>query len=355
VGRRARILGALCLTGATVFVGRAAAQAEPDSASPPPLFASHDVLALTIAADFEALRGDRSSSPDRPTVFSVFDEARGEAQSVGGEVRTRGLFRLDSANCSFPPLHIDVDGSDAVGTVLEGQDDLKLVSSCRPGRDAYTELVLTEFLVYRTYALLSTQSLRVRMVDVTFLDISGTHESETRPGFLIEEDDALAERLGAEEFDLEEGKNLPAATFDARSLLETAVFQYMIGNTDWSAVAGHNVEILDRGGGASVVPYDFDLSGVVDPPYATTNPDFDLGSVRERYYRGWCANEFVTGLVLDAFRTAQPSVVALWEEAPGLTEGTRRRVLRYLEQFFDDIETNDRAQTRFLRDCRLPA
>lgn len=347
------ILGALCLIGATVLVQHVSAQAKP---SPLPLFASHHVLALTIDADFQALRRDRSSSPARPASFSVFDAMSGQSQAVGEEIRTRGAFRLDSANCSFPPLRIDVDASDAIGTVFEGQDDLKLVSSCRPGRGAYDELVLTEFFIYRTYALLSAQSFSVRMVKVTFRDTSEAHESETRPGFLIEDDDALAERLGAEVFDLEEGKNLPAVAFDARSLLETAVFQYMIGNTDWSDVAGHNVEILDRGNGASVVPYDFDLSGVVDAPYATTNPDFDLSSVQERYYRGWCANPFVTGLVLDAFRNAQPAIVALWEGAPGLEEGTRRRVLRYFEEFYGDIETNARAQTRFLRDCRpLPA
>jgi len=196
---------------------------------------------------------------------------------------------------------------------------------------------------------------RVRLVRLTLIDSSGDRDPETRPAFLVEENDALAERLGTTIFDLEEGKNLPASAFDPVSAVTTATFQYMIGNTDWSDIAGHNVEILQRGGGAKVVPYDFDFAGLVDAPYATPNPTFGLRSVRERYYRGWCGNPFNTRLVLDRFREARGDIMALWNTFQGLTDATRRSATRYLGEFFDAIETDERAQRSFLRDCRTPS
>lgn len=313
------------------------------------LFASTEPLALEIRADFTALRGDRSSSPDRPALYLAGVGA--SAVELEGEIRTRGNFRLDPANCSFPPLRIEVDAEAAEGTVLEGIDDTKLVSSCRPGRATYDELVTVEYLAYRTLALVTDAAFQVRRLDLTFVDTSGG-DTESRPAFVIEEDDALAERFGMTVFSLEEGKNLPVEAFDPRSLITNAVFQYMIGNTDWSAVAGHNVEILDRGGAAVVVPYDFDSSGLVNAPYATFDPDLGLRDVRERLYRGRCTNDFISGVVLEDFRAVLHATLELWSSEPNLSDGTRRRVLRYLEGFYDDIETDERAARRLFRNCR---
>ena len=340
---------------ASGLAGRAAAR-QVDRPPAPPLFASHEPVPFTITTDIGALRGDRRESPDRPAVFTL--PALGEAgpaaetRDVPGEVRTRGSFRLDPANCSFPPLRIDVDGDDAEGTVLEGQDDLKLVASCRPGRASYDELVVLEYLTYRTYAIVTDASFRTRWIELTLVDSRGEAEDATRPGFLIEEDDALAERLGARVFELEEERNLPAWGLDPTTMMMTAVFQYMVGNADWSDVAGHNVELLERGGAALVVPYDFDFTGVVDAPYAVPPEGLGLRSVRERVYRGWCASPIVTAAVLDRFRAAEGEVMTLWRDAGGLEDDTRRRVISYLEVFFGDIQNDERAERAFLRDCR---
>jgi hypothetical protein len=350
-GARHRPLALIAWTALLALAGPWALNAQ-DAAVPaiPPLFVEAEPLDLTIIADFSALRSDRRESPDRPALLTVPRE--GGTVDVGAEIRTRGEFRLDPGNCSFPPLRIDVDRSDARGTVLEGQDDLKLVTSCRPGRSTYDELVPLEYLVYRTYQLVTDQSFRVRSLRVTMVDTGSDDPPQTRAGFVIEDADALAERLGATVFDLEDGKNLPASAFEPTGRTRSAVFQYMIGNADWSEVAAHNVEILDRSGVAMVVPYDFDFSGLVDAPYAVPPADLRLDSVRERMYRGWCANDFTTRSVLEQFRSVRDDVLALWAAAPDLSDDTRRRATRYLEDFFDAIETDERANRRFLRDCR---
>jgi hypothetical protein len=135
-------------------------------------------------------------------------------------------------------------------------------------------------------------------------------------------------------------------------MLSTAIFQYMVGNPDWSDVAGHNVELLDRGGVAIVVPYDFDFTGLVDAPYAIPPERFGLASVRDRVYRGWCTSAFRTAAALERFRASEPAVMALWRGAEDLSDDTRSRVSSYLKSFYDAIETDERAERRFLRDCR---
>ncbi len=328
-----------------------------------PLFASADPLPITITADFALLRGDRTESPDRPATVTVADE-NGRIRVLPIRIRTRGAFRLDPANCSFPPLRLDFDDVDAAGTPFAGQGDLKLVSSCRPGRSSYEQLVLKEYLAYRAYAQLTRESLSVRRLELTLVDeqgrgggaaaSDGTAPVGARVAFVIEEAEAMAARIGGSLYELPEGRNLPADAFDPMSQLTTAVFEYMIGNTDWSDVAGHNVEIVDRRGAAVAVPYDFDMAGLVDAPYSTTDPDLRLASVRERRYRGWCGNPVNTRRALDLFREAHDSIVGLWSREPGLSADVGRRAIGYLEMFFDEIATDEWAERRFLRDCRTP-
>lgn len=333
------------ISGPMRLVAQTAARSE-DSQAVPRLFAADSVIPVTIEADFSTLVGDRRESPDREGRIRI------GGSEVPLRIRTRGNFRLDPANCSFPPLRVELDEAAEPGSLMEDQDELKIVSSCRPGRAAYDELVLLEYLAYRTYSIVTDEAFRVRLVELTLVDRSGLREAATRPAFFIEEDQALAERLDGSVFDLQDGRNLPATAFQARARTRSAIFQYMIGNTDWSAVAGHNVELLEVGGGALPVPYDFDSSGIVDAPYATIDPGLGLSDVRERRYRGWCSNSFVTAQVLEEFRQQRDTILGLWRSDPWLSEDGRARSVRYLEEFYDDIETDERAQRRFLRDCR---
>ncbi len=62
------------------------------------------------------------------------------------------------------------------------------------------------------------------------------------------------------------------------------------------------------------------------------------------------------GRTLQPFWDAEADILALYEDFPYLDDGDRRRILRYVRAFFEDIETADRADRRFLRDCRpLPS
>ena len=64
----------------------------------------------------------------------------------------------------------------------------------------------------------------------------------------------------------------------------------MIGNTDWNLDKSHNIELIrPASGGAPIpVPYDFDWSGLIAPPYARPNQMLGIGSVKQRLFRGFC-------------------------------------------------------------------
>ena len=66
------------------------------------------------------------------------------------------------------------------------------------------------------------------------------------------------------------------------------MFQYAIGNTDWSAIKGHNVLLVESDGLVTPVPFDFDFSGLVNAQYASVSPELSISNVRQRVFRGVC-------------------------------------------------------------------
>ena len=316
-----------------------------------PLFASEEPLALTFIADFDAIRKDRSEDPkDRPARMVI---SSGDTLEV--ELRPRGNFRRDPANCSFPPLRLDVKRRPAEGTVFEGQDKLKMVVPCRPEQSVYEQYVLLEYAIYQAYRVLTDLSFHVRLARMSFVDSGGGRAPFTAWGFLIEEDEVLAEHLGGTLVDIPEGAGVRPHFLNPRQSTLNAVFQYMVGNSDWSDQALHNVKLVEGVGLVLPVPYDFDFSGIVDARYATPDPLLGIRDVTVRIYRGWCFESVDREGLLALFREKRPAFQDAFRRVPGLEEERLRKALSYLDGFYEDIQTADRANRRMFRDCRPTA
>jgi hypothetical protein len=154
--------------------------------------------------------------------------------------------------------------------------------------------------------------------------------------------------------DVPDGKGVLPRTLHAATSLRLAIFQYMVGNTDWEDAGVHNSTILLLPGRVVPVPYDFDLAGAVDAPYAAPAARLPITTVRQRYYRGWCRPELDAESVLRTFRDARPDIESLYRDFPHVSEGTRAETLAYFTQFFDHIATPEVAERRLFRDCRSP-
>lgn len=319
---------------------------------PRPLFESHDLLHLTLRADFDQLEDDRDEeSEERPAVLVVAG-SDGQPVEIDLQVRTRGKFRLQKRTCAFPNLRLNLKKKQAEGTVFEGQDKLKLVGHCRD-RDDYEQNVLEEYLVYRSYNMVTDVSFRVRLARITYEDVNGKKDTTTRYGFVIEDDDALAERLGGTLIDV---SAVPPLALDGQAAATMSVFQYMVGNTDWSMVQFHNMEIVRLPDGSHVpIPYDFDWAGTVDAPYA--NPDASLGTrdVKERVYRGFCRSDVDMAPIYAFFNDKREAFAELYRTQEGLEKKNADRTIRYFEDFYDTINSERRARTYIERACRDPA
>lgn len=317
--------------------------------TPTRLFQDTAPLALWLETDLRALLRDRGEErEEHPAAMRYV--AAGDSGSMAVELRTRGIFRLK--HCAFPPLRLDLPRSRVAGTPFAGQDKLKLVTHCRSDR-SYERNLLREYALYRVFNALTDSSFRVRLARVTYVDTTRA-DTLTRYGFLIEPDAELARRLGAEILEI---GNIHDLLTNAPYMTLVAVFQYLIGNTDWSVWGRHNIVILRDTGPAQellAVPYDFDFSGAVGARYATPPPQLPIRSVRERLYRGYCQPDSVLMDVLARFRAAKDSVYAAVRAVPDLPEGDVRGLLGYFDDFFRAIDDPRTVRREFVRPCRTP-
>jgi hypothetical protein len=348
------------LVGAGLMAGPSAwAQQTPlGTPQPPnPLFASHELIELTIEAPFRQVFRERSQDPEQfPAVLSYEDA--GQRVTIDLRINTRGRFRLLRSTCRFPPIQLDLPRNSVAGTVFEGQNRVKLVTHCQSGRDQYEQYVLQEYLVYRAFNLFTELSFRVRLARITYIDNQEEQDPLTRFAFLIEHKDDLAARTG---WQILEIPTVPPDAFDQDNLNTAAVFQFMIGNTDLAFFQAssdeteccHNAKALGTmAGPVFSVPYDFDMSGIINTRYAVVNPAFDRRSVTQRLFRGRCVPPELMERTLQVFREKRDDVFALYRGQPQLEEGVLERSLDYLDSFYEIINDDGRVRRDIVEDCR---
>lgn len=350
----ARFASASLLLAATAAVAAAPLPAQPGvyraATAAPPLFAAEEPLELTLIADFDQLGDDRHEvNPERPAILHLAD-LTGAPIEVALEVRTRGNFRLRRTTCAFPNLRLDfVPGSNVEHTVFAGQEHLKLVGHCRDSGE-YEQNTLEEYLVYRLYNLLTDESFRVRLARITYRDVAGRAQPITRYGFLLEDIDRLAARLGGIHLEV---PGVHPHDLDGPSSARVELFQYMIGNTDFSIVNFHNTELVRLPDGTyHPIPYDFDFSGLVDAPYAMPAPILGTRSVRERVYRGFCRPGTDLAPLFDAVLANRQRFAQIFRNQPELDPKRAERAIRYLDEFFATAESRRARQALIERRCR---
>jgi hypothetical protein len=311
------------------------------------VFDRDEPLDVDLYADLKGLCRDpeRKLCPDLPATLAFSEH--GVQQSVQVLLRVRGRFRTTTGGCDLPALFVFF-GPDTAGTPFAGEKMLPLTTHCRKPTE-YEQYVVKEYLAYRIYNTLTDKSLRARLARVSYHDASSPSRPLVRYAFFTEHFDSLARRADAtvikpEQFDLAEADAMELATMD--------LFEYMIGNTDWSAVFRHNV-VLIRDGRArtTAVPYDFDFSGLVDAEYAAVAPQLPIHYVTQRLFRGACRPDTDWEGLFAAFAAKRDAVLALLDE-PELDRGTREKATRYLTGFYDVISSPERREREIVGACR---
>ncbi|MEP6491132.1 MAG: hypothetical protein ABJF01_00550 [bacterium] len=356
-----------CLSGAllSASASTAAAQASPPTTKPakPPrepkagktpvdslvkFFRSEIPVNVTLTTNIRQLRADKDTNPPwRAATFT--HTATGAAPvTIPVRVRTRGIWRLKT--CEYPPLRLNFTSEAVKHTEFRGLDRPKLVNYCR-NDDSYEQYLMQEFQLYRVYRLLTPLSHAVRLLRITYADSATGKPEATRYGFIEEDPDGLAARVGGRMLKL---KGAGVTDLEPYQSALVGLFQYMIGNTDFALSALHNAELLATKTGEYVpIVYDFDFSGAVNARYATVDARLPIHSVRSRLYRGYCVPADAYPKVFAQFNAKKDSIYALYRDPLGklLAPGIADETLKYFDEFYKTINDPRAAKQQIMEAC----
>ena len=322
-----------------------------------PLFQDHTILKAVLTAPISQAYAQRDSDVRLyfPGQWTYLD-GEGQPNRLDVSIRIRGNFRREY--CELPPLRLNFKKSQVKGTLFKGQDKLKLVAPCMHGLESQQKLLL-EYLAYRTYEILTDYSLGTRLIRLSYVDTDEKLESWTDLVFVIEDEQDLANRLGLDKANVAENR------FDELDQPATALvelFQLLISNHDYSVLQGpddeyccHNSSMYTREEDASKripVPYDFDMSGLVNANYASPPSHLPIRLVRTRFYRGLCQPTEVMDAAVARMLSKKDEIIALYARHPELSRLSRNRNVPYIKKFFAILEDEAQFKEQVLDRCR---
>jgi hypothetical protein len=313
-----------------------------------PLFSSPEPFEFTLSSDFKALNKDRNPESKKryPGELRVTNAA-GAQVTIPVQLSARGHVRRMARTCDYVPIRIEFPKKVVGGTVFARQEALKLVVQCAKGGD-YEQYLLKEYLAYRLFNVITHKSLRARLAKVTYVDQTTGQPTGTRHAMFIEDEGDVARRMEGRIVELQ---RLLFKDLDSDTLMPMMIFQYMIGNTDFSIYALHNVRLVQRPDKSlHPVPYDMDFSGLVRAPYAAPDRALMLPSVRDRLYRGPCKRPEQVDPHIANFVAKKEILRALPDSIPGFDKSSREDTKSYLDSFFSAIKTTKDVKRLFV-DC----
>ena len=312
-----------------------------------PLFQAQEPINLQVTGSVKSIKKNSNDSSFVTGKF-LYQKDK-EWVTVPAEARVRGNFRLN--NCYFPPLKLKFNKKDVASTVFSGNKTLKLVVPCETSKDK-NSLIRKEYLCYKIYEIVSSYYFRTRLANIDLTEVSQKKPRKYELlAFFVEDNSLVAQRSQGK---VVKSKSTSPAAFDEKQSIRNDYFQYMIGNSDWSAVFQHNSNTLFVGGKYIPLSYDFDMSGFVNAGYAhATSASAGAGDSRARVYRGFCKSKTAMEEVRKEFLEKESAVIALIEnESNNFSKFELNDMKNYLNGFFEILKSDDRFSTAILGACR---
>ena len=315
-----------------------------------PLFARTEPLEFTLTGPFSVINKDHNpeSTTRYPAMLTVTG-ADGAPRNIAVRLSARGHFRRMARNCPVVPLRVEFPREGLAGTPFDGQTTLKLGTGCDDTKE-HEQITLREYVQYPLFNLVTPQSFHARLARATYTDEKSKKKSNPRYALFIENDSDVARRSEGRSVELQ---RVMFKDLEAEPLDRMMMFEYMIGNTDMSIFAYHNVRLIQKPNRTlTAVPYDFDLSGFVHAPYATPDRKLGLRSVVDRLYRGPCRTAEQFEAAAAVFRGKRTEMLALIDSLKDLEPAVRRETKDYLEGFFRQIDKPASVKKTFVDGCK---
>ena len=296
-------------------------------------FKDERIIEMKLSTDIKGLLAEKK---DLNYVSAAVSWKLPDGSVVAGPVRIKPRGNFRKVHCRLASLMIDF--KNPASPAFSKLGTLKMVGGC--GFTASNEqYLLKEYLVYKMYNMITDLSFRVRLFHVNYFDTKAKIKSYTQYGFLIEDVDDLAKRSKFQE--KENTRYSPVGMRRDEATL-FFIFQYMIGNTDWSIPFYHNVKlVVDKKDTLSQpypIAYDFDITGLVNPPYGSPPPELGIEHLTQRLYRGYERTMEEIELAVKPFLEKEEAMYALISNFDLLTPGSKREMLNFLKGFFTDIK-----------------
>ena len=313
------------------------------------IFADDAPLKVSLAFDIKTVVKKKFKEDYHNAEFTyTLEDGTSRTETI--RIRARGEFR--KRHCRFPPLTLNFKKVEKENRFFSHFNKLKLVTHCQKSI-TYQQYVLKEYLIYKLFNALTDYSFRVRLVEITYLDSGGKYEPLIQYGFIIESIKELAERSDAVEFEVE---NIHPTLAEAYHMNLVDIFNYMVGNTDFSVPHLHNLKLLKsndfRREAPIPVPYDFDYSGMVNAHYAIPDPILGIKSVRERKFWGFCQDKEVFESNYLLYQRSREKLYAVINDFKLLGTREQKSMILYLDSFYKIID-NKSSRNRFIfQDCR---
>lgn len=282
---------------------------------------------ITLRLDLDELEANRMTNE------SFTGQLIAGEQSFDVKMEVRGRFRRRS--CAIPPikLHLNKQGLRNFG--FNTNNDFKLVTHCTDDA-AGREALVKEELVYELYRQLNpTASFRTRLVTINYVDTKDG-ATTTNYAIIIEDADELKTRLGATT-----NSNLYNVSANAvTNEVEVSLFQYMIGNTDFSFTMQRNLKLMKqkRTGRYLAVPYDFDFSGLVNASYARPNRQAGQHKITDRAFVWEFDQAADVASVSEKFMAKKDTTLNTVANFPNLSEESKKEITKYLKEFYRELK-----------------
>ncbi len=325
--------------------------AQTKNANTDSLFKSDEMLYITLRANFKKLRKDVKTKSKYHKAFMNITDSDGVKKNIVVNLKPRGNFRKNPKNCDFPPLKLKIKKKERKKTIFfKDQKKLKLVIPCRIKRKNYQQYIIKEYIVYKIYNELTDLSFRVRPAKIVFID-SIKPDTSAKYCFFIENPSNLAKRNNGITKKIKRVKQ-DKTNYKHMTLL--AVFQYMIGNTDWSISTLHNTRLFfyNMQQAPYAIPYDFDNCGLIMTPYARPAPQLNISSVYTRIFRGYKRKYEDYIPIIELFNSKKENIYNIISNNNDLNKKNEKKMKKYLDNFYEIINDRKKTETEFIKNCR---
>ncbi len=313
------------------------------------LFNAEEPLALKMQYSAKKIR---KQTNDSTYIQSFIYLENNERDSIPVNIRARGNFRRN--NCYYVPLKLKISKNASQGTVFERNRRFKLMLPCLVEKNK-NDYVLKEYLAYSIFEIISPYYFSTRLADIDYREEKGGRTIKHHLlGFLIEDSDDIEERYKGNEVDRE----VHPLQQDPLSAIRNNLFQFMIGNTDYSTRGGHNQKLFYMDGKYISLPYDFDMSGLVNASYATVsgieNTSKSITEVTQRAFKGYKRDRTLVDQVRKEYINKKEEIFEklLKLKTEFRDEQQYEAAWKYLTSFFTILESDLRFEKQIVKNAR---